>query len=298
MTRSALATTRQGRLTLMVLLAFAAAAWVVVVWQAEHGMRDSMAMGLTMGMSPALFLALWTVMMAAMMLPSAAPMVLVFARVAADQRASRLPAMATALFVGGYLVAWAAAGVLAFIAAVAADGLGRPFCLAHGACGATRRRQSAAGRPLPAQRGQACLPGTLPRAARSCSIPGARAAAPCAWGMRHGLICLGSSGVLFLLLLLPLGMMNLGAMLLLTLLIFAEKVPAAGKHDQSRDRDGADRLRPAGHRRARRPADDALSGLAPATRCVSAAIALNPLPLLPILGEGAIGRSTTLSASG
>jgi Predicted metal-binding integral membrane protein (DUF2182) len=61
------------------------------------------------------FIGVWVTMMAAMMLPSAAPAVLVFARTHERNRAvgRAEPAGATGLFVAGYLISWAAAGVLA-----------------------------------------------------------------------------------------------------------------------------------------------------------------------------------------
>jgi predicted metal-binding membrane protein len=58
----------------------------------------------------------WVVMMAAMMFPSIYPMVFMFARIQAGkrQRGDAVPAGVMALFVGGYLVAWAGAGLLAY----------------------------------------------------------------------------------------------------------------------------------------------------------------------------------------
>ena len=56
-----------------------------------------------------IMLAMWWVMMIAMMIPSAAPMVLLYARVCRHaQRRGRMPKapVATALFTGGYLAAW------------------------------------------------------------------------------------------------------------------------------------------------------------------------------------------------
>jgi predicted metal-binding membrane protein len=59
------------------------------------------------------FLGVWVVMMAAMMFPSIAPMVIMYARIQEGRRErdQSPPAGATAIFVGGYLVAWAAAGL-------------------------------------------------------------------------------------------------------------------------------------------------------------------------------------------
>jgi predicted metal-binding membrane protein len=58
----------------------------------------------------------WVVMMAAMMFPSVAPMVVVHARVHAGRRRrdEAVPGGATVLFVGGYLMTWATAGVVGY----------------------------------------------------------------------------------------------------------------------------------------------------------------------------------------
>jgi predicted metal-binding membrane protein len=63
------------------------------------------------------YVSAWVVMMAAMMFPSAAPMVVAYARIQRGRREQRRPAAGagtTALFVGGYLVSWTAFGLLAY----------------------------------------------------------------------------------------------------------------------------------------------------------------------------------------
>ncbi len=65
------------------------------------------------------FLGVWVVMMAAMMFPSIAPTVALYARMT-RRRASFAPVM----FVAGYLVTWAATGLLAFVVAVAGHRIG------------------------------------------------------------------------------------------------------------------------------------------------------------------------------
>jgi predicted metal-binding membrane protein len=62
------------------------------------------------------WLTAWVVMMAAMMFPSIAPMVVMYARIEEGKRRKGQPtqAGATAIFVGGYLLAWAAAGLLSY----------------------------------------------------------------------------------------------------------------------------------------------------------------------------------------
>jgi predicted metal-binding membrane protein len=62
------------------------------------------------------FLGVWVVMMAAMMFPSIAPMVLMHVRIQEGrrQRGQEVAVGATTLFVAGYLVSWAAAGVVGY----------------------------------------------------------------------------------------------------------------------------------------------------------------------------------------
>jgi predicted metal-binding membrane protein len=59
----------------------------------------------------------WVVMMAAMMFPSIWPMVTIYSRVQRGkaERGQVVPVGATALFVGGYLVTWTAAGLVAYV---------------------------------------------------------------------------------------------------------------------------------------------------------------------------------------
>src|SRR5262245_44258789 len=62
------------------------------------------------------WLTAWVAMMAAMMFPSIAPMVVMYARIEVGTRRKGQPtqAGATAIFVGGYLLVWAAVGLFAY----------------------------------------------------------------------------------------------------------------------------------------------------------------------------------------
>jgi predicted metal-binding membrane protein len=60
-----------------------------------------------------LMVVMWWVMMVAMMLPSAAPMLLLFARIQRSQQAKGAPFVPTSVFAAGYLVAWGGFSVLA-----------------------------------------------------------------------------------------------------------------------------------------------------------------------------------------
>ena len=61
----------------------------------------------------ALMFAMWWVMMVAMMLPSAAPMLLLFARIHRGERAGGRSYVPTGIFAAGYLVAWGGFSALA-----------------------------------------------------------------------------------------------------------------------------------------------------------------------------------------
>ena len=65
---------------------------------------------------------MWWVMMVAMMLPSAAPMILLFARIQRSQKDKGAPFVPTSIFTMGYLVTW---GVFSALAAGAQWGLER-----------------------------------------------------------------------------------------------------------------------------------------------------------------------------
>jgi predicted metal-binding membrane protein len=102
--------TRRG--LVVVLFALAAAGWWWTAGQMQ-GMDDGpwTALG-TFGW----FLSVWVVMMAAMMFPSVAPTIALYSRMT-RQRSPLSPL----LFAVGYLVTWAAAGVLAFAIGLAVD---------------------------------------------------------------------------------------------------------------------------------------------------------------------------------
>ncbi|MGA8400911.1 MAG: DUF2182 domain-containing protein [Stellaceae bacterium] len=60
-----------------------------------------------------IMLAMWWVMMAAMMLPSASPILLLFARINRKEKAAGKPFVSTGIFASGYLVAWGGFSALA-----------------------------------------------------------------------------------------------------------------------------------------------------------------------------------------
>jgi len=112
-------------------------AWAYTIWLAKTmdmggmsmpkpsdlGMPNAPGMGMGAMLAPAfkpwsaadfivMFL-MWTVMMVGMMTPSAAPMILIYARVGRHAALQGRPLAATGFFAGGYLLAWA---VFSFVA--------------------------------------------------------------------------------------------------------------------------------------------------------------------------------------
>lgn len=235
---------RERWLLLAALLALAGLAWGVVIWSARAlpatgtGMSAGMspvmgspwmAASPTMGLAAPLFLAIWIVMMIAMMFPSAAPMILMYMGIARG-RGQRGQAFApTWVFVGGYLVVWAAAGLAAYLLATGTAWLlGRsPWLMAHtGQLAGALLIGAGIYQVTPLK--SACL--------AKCRTPLQFVLG--SWrdgyggalrmGLAHGLVCLGCCWLLFVILF-PLGIMNIVAMALLTALIFAEKALPHGR---------------------------------------------------------------------
>jgi predicted metal-binding membrane protein len=92
------------------LLAVTLIAWIVTIDQ-MRGMDQGP--GTELG-SLGWYLGIWVTMMAAMMLPSAAPMVLLFAKVSSDRNRRGGSFAPTWVFVAGYLAVWTAYGLAAF----------------------------------------------------------------------------------------------------------------------------------------------------------------------------------------
>lgn len=193
-------------------------AWAVVLWQPRTA-----AGGMGTAMAAPVFLAGWVAMMAAMMFPSAAPMILTFAMVHAGRRAGGGSVVPTWIFLVGYVVVWVGFGLVANLAAAGIDTL------------AMRHRWSidVAGRLtglLIAMAGVYQLTPLKRACLGRCRSPLAFIAS--SWrdgrtgafrmGLEHGMTCLGCCWALFLLLF-PIGVMNIAAMVTLTLVVFAEK---------------------------------------------------------------------------
>lgn len=240
---------RAGPLILASLLITAALAWVVLIDQSlglmsAPGGGMEMSMGgegmdmeapaamdsstLTMGMGAALFIGLWGLMMVAVMFPSAAPMILMFARVQTTRSQRGRPYVPTWIFTMAYLALWVATGVVAYALAVGVDHLaqGSPWLMENGArIGGVLLLGAGIYQLTPAK--EVCL--------EKCRSP--LSFLTNSWqegyggafqmGLKHGAYCIGCCWLLFLILF-PLGMMNIVVVAAITALILAEKVLPAG----------------------------------------------------------------------
>jgi predicted metal-binding membrane protein len=207
--------------TLMVLLA--ALAWVVTLGQSRAGAMEPG----TMGLALPLFLLLWVIMMAAMMLPSMAPVAITWARAIGRKSAGAARAGRIAQFAGGYLVVWATFGLfmygaLAWAGRFVDDHVGAARWIAAAAFLLAGLYQFG---PLK----NVCL-----RHCRSPMTHLLRYAQYRPWlrdlrvGIHHGAYCVGCCAALMVVLI-PLGVMNVAAMAALAAVIFLEKLWRRGR---------------------------------------------------------------------
>jgi len=216
---------RERNLILASLLALAGAAWAVLAWQST-GMDD---MSLTMGLGAPLFIALWIVMMAAIMFPTAAPMILMFARIYSGRRKRGQSFVPTWVFTTAYLLVWSATGFGAYAVAAGGDALAResPWIMDN----------------APRFGGGLLVLAGIYQLTPLKSVCLSKCRTPLSFlmnswrdghggafrmGIEHGVFCLGCCWLLFLILF-PLGMMNLIVLALITALIFAEKSLPIGR---------------------------------------------------------------------
>lgn len=248
--QSPLALLGHARLSLLIsLVVLTTGAWGLTLYQvltmdtpvgmADMGSSPSTGMGGTamVGMPAAgfsivgvaAFVLVWTVMMAAMMVPAAAPMILTFAQ--AQARRDRAVIVPTWIFVTGYGLVWLVAGLFVYpFVQWGHDTASHPIVI-----GSSSAASLALGGTLivaglyqftPLKR--LCL--------RHCRSPLAFVAlhwregrgGALRMGVQHGLYCLGCCWALFGILVAA-GVMSLAWMLLLTLLVFAEKVLPLGQ---------------------------------------------------------------------
>jgi predicted metal-binding membrane protein len=176
------------------------------------------------------FILAWSVMMAAMMLPSISPMLVLYHTMATRRRSTGTAFAPTWMFALGYLATWTAVGVMTWVVIRAASDL--------------VSRMSATGRDTwaPLALGAVLITAGLYQftplkgvCLRQCQSPVGFVMTH--WrdgrwgalrmGVVHGAYCLGCCWALFAVLVAT-GVMSLAWMLLLTLVVFAEKVLPLG----------------------------------------------------------------------
>jgi predicted metal-binding membrane protein len=183
----------------------------------------------TMGVRAPLFLAIWVIMMVAMMFPTAAPMILTFHKVQAGKRQRGEAFVSTWIFVAAYLLVWGLSGVAAYFGALAAEAVAARAALSP----ATAAR---VGGTVLVAAGLYQLTPLKDLCLSKCRTPMTfimtswhdGAAGALRMGLLHGAYCLGCCWLLFIILF-PLGIMNIAAMAVITLVIFAEKTLPWGR---------------------------------------------------------------------
>ncbi|MEV7069153.1 DUF2182 domain-containing protein [Streptomyces collinus] len=206
--------------SLVVLIAVPA--WVLTVAQA----RDMGVEPGTMGLALPLFLLLWVTMTAAMMLPSMAPVALTWVRGIGRRTSGWSRAGRTVEFLGGYLLVWTAFGLLAY----AALNLTGDVVSDHPAAGRWIGALAflVAGLYQLGPLKNVCL--------RHCRDPMGQLVRYSGFrqpvrdlrvGLHHGAYCVGCCAGLMVVLI-PLGVMNVAAMAGLAIVIFVEKLWSRG----------------------------------------------------------------------
>jgi predicted metal-binding membrane protein len=205
----------------IVLIAVAAACWAITADRMQSMMMGPAHPGTDLG-ALGWFAGVWVTMMAAMMLPSLVPMAQTFAGASRRSGAS-MPTATTSVFTFGYLLTWAAAGVLAYgvIQSARAVGVswlagdrGGPY-VAGGVIVAAAMYELT---PIKSKCLSHCRnPHLLTRRWR----PGARGAL--AMDVEHGGFCVGSSWALMAVLF-AVGVMNVTWMIVMAAVVAIEKL--------------------------------------------------------------------------
>jgi predicted metal-binding membrane protein len=197
-------------------------AWALTIGQA----RDMGVEPGTMGIALPLFLLLWVTMMAAMMLPSMAPVAITWVRGIGRQSSGWTRAVRTAEFLGGYLMVWAAFGALAYAGLAFTGDLVADHPTAGRWIGFTAFLLAGLYQLGPLK--YVCLRHCRDPMSHLVHYAGFRAPArDLRVGVHHGAYCVGCCAGLMVVLI-PLGLMNVAAMAGLALVIFVEKLWARG----------------------------------------------------------------------
>ena len=205
-------------------------AWLLRTGDAGMGM-DGMAMPIPPATSPEALAAsfiMWFVMMVAMMLPSASPMILLYARVARQARAQGGALLPTGLFAATYVALWGAFSVAAtgVQALLEESGLvGRAtMALGDGRLAGGLLIMAGLYQLTPLKR--ACLDRCRSPFAFLVREWGPGRGRALRLGARHGLFCIGCCWLLMALLFVG-GVMNLAWVAALALIVLVEKIASA-----------------------------------------------------------------------
>ncbi|MET7291614.1 DUF2182 domain-containing protein [Streptomyces griseoloalbus] len=207
---------------ILLIAAIAVPAWALTIGQA----RDMGVEPGTMGMALPLFLLLWVTMMAAMMLPSMAPVAITWVRGIGRQSSGWRRTVRTVEFVGGYLLVWTAFGLLAYAALALTGGLVDDRPTAGRRIGAVAFLLAGLYQLGPLK--TVCLRHCRDPMSHLVRYAGFRQPArDLRVGVHHGGYCVGCCAGLMVVLI-PLGVMNVAAMAGLALVIFMEKLWSRG----------------------------------------------------------------------
>ncbi|MEU7723122.1 DUF2182 domain-containing protein [Streptomyces tibetensis] len=197
-------------------------AWVLTVGQARGmGVEPG-----TMGLALPLFLLLWVAMMAAMMLPSIAPVALTWVRGLGRRSSGWSRAGHTVEFMGGYLLVWTAFGLLAYVALDFTGDVVADHPTAGRWIGAVAFVLAGLYQLGPLK--NVCLRHCRDPMSQLVRYAGFRQPArDLRVGLHHGGYCVGCCAGLMVVLV-PLGVMNVAAMAGLAVVIFVEKLWSRG----------------------------------------------------------------------
>ena len=258
--RAKTALERGQLVVLSVVIVLTVAAWLLTIWQArtmdmsmgvvargaagESNAMGDMAMdgagdmaasgmaGATWSLdSLATFVGAWAVMMAAMMFPGAAPMLLLFRRVYTQRQASGSGFVPTWIFAAGYLLIWTAVGAITWaLVRLGSDLASRLSSTERGtwaplALGAVL---ALAGVYQLTPLKRVCLDHCRTPLSFVMTHWREGRLGALRMGIIHGTYCLGCCWALFAVLVAA-GVMSLAWMLLLTLVVFAEKALPVGR---------------------------------------------------------------------
>lgn len=199
-------------------------AWIPT-YQQSSGMLSLQMYG-TMGMSLGPFLFFWTIMMAAMMLPALSPMVSIqYERLRRQSHSVISQSIRLGTFLLGYLLVWCCFGLPVFLLALLSNQLVLHAPLLGVGLGIALFVFAGIYQMTPLQRRYLahCNP-SLSRCA--CATQGAHAHSlfsDLKAGVLHSISCLGCCGNLMIILI-AVGLMNLFWMVLITFVIFIQKV--------------------------------------------------------------------------